>query len=113
MSTKEKRKFRMTLQKAASLADLSADVITGVEIAGTKIALYLVEGQPLATSDICTHEECPLSEEGEVVGGDVHCLCHGSKFNIRTGEVIDPPATEPLPTYAVEVRGQDVFVDLG
>ena len=109
----------MTLQKAASLADLSADVITGVEIAGTKIALYLVEGQPLATSDICTHEECPLSEEGEVVGGDVHCLCHGSKFNIRTGEVIDPPATEPLPasgdflviTQIGRARGFEYFID--
>ena len=103
----------MTLQKAAILSDLKPDEITGIEITGTRIALYLVDGQPYATSDMCTHQECPLSEEGEVVGGDVHCLCHGSKFNIRTGEVIDPPAMEPLPTYAVEVRGQDVLVDLG
>ena len=103
----------MTLQKAAILSDLKPDEITGIEISGTRIALYLVDGQPYATSDMCTHQECPLSEEGEVVGGDVHCLCHGSKFNIRTGEVIDPPAMEPLPTYAVEVRGQDVLVDLG
>ena len=103
----------MTLQKAAILSDLKPDEITGIEIASTRIALYLVDGQPYATSDMCTHQECPLSEEGEVVGGDVHCLCHGSKFNIRTGEVIDPPAMEPLPTYAVEVRGQDVLVDLG
>ncbi|HEX5140254.1 MAG TPA: non-heme iron oxygenase ferredoxin subunit [Dehalococcoidia bacterium] len=103
----------MAFQKAASLSDLKADEVTGVSIAESSVALYLIDGQPFATSDLCTHEECPLSEEGEVVGNEVHCLCHGSKFDIRTGAVIDPPATEPLPTYAVELRGQDVYVDLG
>jgi 3-phenylpropionate/trans-cinnamate dioxygenase ferredoxin subunit len=103
----------MAFQKATSLSDLKADEVTGVSIAESSVALYLIDGQPFATSDLCTHEECPLSEEGEVVGNEVHCLCHGSKFDIRTGAVIDPPATEPLPTYAVELRGQDVYVDLG
>ena len=102
----------MALQKAVALSDLKAGEIAGVEIGEQKIALYLLDGQPFATSDICTHAECPLSEEGEVVGDDVHCLCHGSKFNIRTGEVVDPPATDPLATYAVTVQGQDVLVDV-
>jgi 3-phenylpropionate/trans-cinnamate dioxygenase ferredoxin subunit len=102
----------MALQKAASLSDLKEGEITGVEIGEAKVALYLVDGQPLATSGLCTHQECPLSEEGEVVGNEVHCLCHGSKFDIRTGEVIDPPAQEPLATYPVQVQGQDVLVDL-
>jgi 3-phenylpropionate/trans-cinnamate dioxygenase ferredoxin subunit len=103
----------MSLQKAANLADLSADNIVGVDIAGTRVALYLVDGQAMATSDLCTHEECPLSEEGEVAGDEVSCLCHGSKFNVRTGAVLNPPATEPLPVYPVVVQGQDVMVDLG
>ena len=101
----------MAIQRAANLSDLAGDTIVGVDLDGVQVALYLVDGRPYATSDLCTHEECPLSEEGEVVGEEVHCLCHGSKFNIRTGEVMDPPATEPLPTYAIEVRGQELFVD--
>ena len=102
----------MALQRAASLSELTEGEITGVEIGEAKVALYLVDGQPLATSDICTHLECPLSEEGEVVGNEVLCLCHGSKFDIRTGEVVAPPAQEPLETYAVQVQGQDVLVDI-
>jgi len=102
----------VTLQKAASLTDLKEGEILGVEVSGTNVALYLIDGRPFATSDLCTHEECPLSEEGEVVGSEVHCLCHGSKFNVRTGDVIDPPATEALPVYAVEVQGEDVLVDV-
>jgi nitrite reductase/ring-hydroxylating ferredoxin subunit len=102
----------MALHKAAIVTDLKPGDITGVEVGGQKVALYLVDGQPFATSDLCTHAECPLSEEGEVVGNEVHCLCHGSKFNIRTGEVIEPPATEALETYAVQVQGEDVLVDI-
>jgi nitrite reductase/ring-hydroxylating ferredoxin subunit len=107
------RMDKMSLQKAASLSDLSPDEIVGIDIDGMKVALYLVDGEVVATSDLCTHEECPLSEEGEIAGDQVSCLCHGSKFNVRTGEVLNPPATEPLPVYKVEVRGQDVWVDIG
>lgn len=103
----------MPLQKAATLSDLSSGNITAREINGIPVALYLVDGQPLATSDLCTHEECPLSEEGEITGDEVACLCHGSRFNVRTGAVLSAPATEPLPVYAVEVRGEDVLVDVG
>jgi nitrite reductase/ring-hydroxylating ferredoxin subunit len=103
----------MSFQKVASLSDLSTGTITAREVDGQAIALYLVDGQPLATSDICTHEECPLSEEGEIEGDEVSCLCHGSRFSIRTGAVLMSPAVEPLPVYAVEVRGDDVLVDLG
>jgi nitrite reductase/ring-hydroxylating ferredoxin subunit len=41
----------------------------------------------------CTHEEGPLSE-GEVLGHEVTCPWHGAKFDIRTGEVLGPPAYE-------------------
>jgi nitrite reductase/ring-hydroxylating ferredoxin subunit len=105
--------LRMPFQKAATLGDLSAGNIVGVEVGGTKVALYLLDGQPVATSDLCTHQECPLSEEGDVAGDVVTCLCHGSRFNIRTGAVVESPATDPLATYAVEVRGEDVLVDVG
>jgi nitrite reductase/ring-hydroxylating ferredoxin subunit len=102
----------MTLHKAASLSELKPGEITAIELNGRKIALYLLDGQPFATSDLCTHEDCPLSEEGDVVGKEVHCLCHGSRFDIQTGEVLEPPAVEPLPTYPVELRGEDVYLDL-
>ncbi len=103
----------MPFRRAAGLSDLSADKVTGVELGDTKVALYLVDGKPVATSDVCPHEECLLSEEGEVNGQEVECLCHGSKFNILTGQNTAPPATDPIAVYPVEVNGQDVSVDLG
>ncbi len=64
----------MAFQKAASLADMKEGEVNGVVVGEARVAIYLVDGQLLATSDLCTHAECPLSEEGEVVGNEVHCL---------------------------------------
>ena len=30
------------------------------------------------------------------------CQCHGSRFDLATGAVINGPATEPLNRYAVQ-----------
>src|SRR5262245_26018067 len=100
------------LQKAVTRSDLKEDEIVAVEVGGKQIALYLVNGEPLATPDLCTHEECLLSEDGVVEGEEVECACHGSRFVIRTGEVTAPPAMEPLEVYRVEVQGDDIMVDV-
>jgi len=82
--------------------------------AQSKIALYLLGSQVVATDDECTHAGCLLSEDGVVEGEEeVECSCHGSRFNIRTGANTAPPATEPLGTYPAEVIGDDVLVDVG
>ena len=41
---------------------------------------------------------------------EVECPWHGSKFNIRTGEVTNPPANEPEPTYQVRVDGSSILI---
>jgi 3-phenylpropionate/trans-cinnamate dioxygenase ferredoxin subunit len=45
-----------------------------------------------------------------VSGGTVECWLHGSRFDLRTGKPIGPPATEAVTTYPVRVDGDDVFV---
>jgi len=40
----------------------------------------------------------------------LECPCHGSQFNVKTGEVVSPPANEPLTQYAVRVDGDDILV---
>ncbi len=60
--------------------------------------------------DVCSHAEVALSE-GEVADGTVECWLHGSCFDLRTGKPTHLPATEPVATFAVEVRAGDVYVD--
>ncbi len=77
------------------------------DVNGAEIAVARVQGDLYAFSDICTHRQCNLAMGGELDGFDIECECHGSVFDIRTGEVHSPPATEPIETYqAREIDGQ-------
>lgn len=61
------------------------------------------EGKVAAASAMCTHMACPLRYNSLNLTYD--CLCHGSTFELD-GQVINGPATEPVPTYAVEFDGK-------
>ncbi len=65
------------------------------------------EGEYLAFTAVCTHQQCVVSE---VVGQDIDCSCHGSKFSIRDGSVVQGPATEPLTRLDLRVDGEDLVV---
>jgi 3-phenylpropionate/trans-cinnamate dioxygenase ferredoxin subunit len=49
---------------------------------------------------LCTHEGCPLSG-GRLTGTTIMCQCDGSRFDVRTGAVINGPAAEALNVYPV------------
>ena len=76
------------------------------------IAVHRVEGQFYATSDLCTHEDWSLGEDGDLEGHDIVCCLHQASFDVRTGEVTAFPATEPLTTFPVRVSGDEVWVDV-
>ena len=81
--------------------------VKAFDVNGAEIAVARVEGQVSAFSDICTHRHCNLAMGGELDGHTIECECHGSMYDIRTGEVVNPPATEPIETYeAREAEGQ-------
>lgn len=67
---------------------------------GLELCLGVVDGAWLAIRDCCTHEECALSD-GWLVDGAVECGCHGARFDLRSGSVLEGPADEPVQTYAV------------
>ena len=98
--------------KVAVTTDLPPGELMLVEVEDERIALANVGGQYYAVTDECTHSGCPLSE-GEMEGELLQCSCHGSQFDVRTGEVVSPPADEPLTRYAVRIEGDDILVGPG
>lgn len=67
-----------------------------------RIAVARVDDRLYAFDDLCTcaDEACPLSG-GLLTGLTIMCQCHGSRFDITTGAVIDDPATNGLKLYEV------------
>lgn len=76
-----------------------------------EIALFRLDDGIYATDNSCSHEYSPLSE-GMVVDNHVYCPMHGSRFDIKTGEVIDLPATVPIRIYEVKIEDGWIYVKL-
>lgn len=67
------------------------------EVGGHRVAVARVEGDLHAFGDTCTHAQCSLAE-GDLEGTVVTCACHGSQFEATTGEVLQGPAQDPVPS---------------
>jgi 3-phenylpropionate/trans-cinnamate dioxygenase ferredoxin subunit len=101
----------MTFVRACSLAELAPGTAFRVEVDGLDVALVRDGDDVFAIEDECSHAAVALSE-GDVEGCEIECWMHGSRFDLRTGKPLGPPATEPVPVFAVRIAGDDVLIDL-
>jgi nitrite reductase/ring-hydroxylating ferredoxin subunit len=63
------------------------------------------DGDFKAFTAICTHQGCIVAS---VSGGTINCDCHGSKFSIEDGSVVNGPATSPLEAVKIAVEGDTI-----
>ena len=102
----------MTLVNVCNASDVPPGEMLGIEHAELPpLALYNVEGEYFATSNVCTHAVAMLTD-GYLEGDQIECPMHGGMFNVRTGEPTHFPCIEAIATYRVEVRGGEVFIDV-
>ena len=73
------------------------------------VVLFRAGGDLYCLDDVCTHDGGPLGE-GELNQFEVACPRHGARFDIRTGQALTMPATEPTAVHEVKVDGDDVLV---
>jgi biphenyl 2,3-dioxygenase ferredoxin component len=99
---------RIELCQASSIASGCA---LRVEAEGLVLAVFHVAGEFFVTDDACTHGPGSLSE-GELEGDVIECNFHGGRFNVRTGEVVEPPCMVPVKTYPAVVERGRVFIEL-
>ena len=74
------------------------------------IAIYNVDGEVFATSDICSHDRFFLTD-GYLDGDKVECSLHFAQFCVRTGRATMAPATKPIATYEVTVDDGEIYVE--
>lgn len=82
-----------------------------ITINGKGILLANVDGSFYATDEMCTHEDARLCT-GSLKDEYVKCPLHGSRFNIKTGKVMDDPADEDLSTYPLRIEDNQILICL-
>jgi len=92
-------------------SDLREGEPTCATLGGRDVALFKVGGKVTCLDNRCTHMGGPLCE-GELDDHVVQCPWHGSTFDVRTGQVVGPPARTPVRSYPAGVDGGRVWVDL-
>ena len=97
---------------AARTNEIPAGEVKAIDVRGTRIAVANVGGAYYAFNDACTHEACSLGDEGELSGTTLTCTCHGAEFDVRTGDVLAPPATVPVKVYRTRVEGDALLVEM-
>jgi len=100
----------MSFERVCSVAEVSTDEALAVVAGEWDVAIARNGDEFFAIQDVCSHAEVALSE-GEVTDCTIECWMHGSRFDLRTGKPTGLPATEPVATFPIEVRGDDIYVD--
>lgn len=80
-----------------------------VEVDGAMVAVFNLNGAYYAIEDVCTHDGGSLTG-GAIDGEQIVCPRHGARFCIKTGDVLAPPAYEPIATFPVRVENGRIQV---
>ena len=96
---------------AAKKGDVPPGSICEVQVEGKAVALANVDGQFHAIDGVCIHRGGPLGD-GVLEGAVVTCTWHGWQYDVRTGRVGQNP-TAGVNCFPVEVRGEEIFVNVG
>jgi nitrite reductase (NADH) small subunit len=100
----------MPFLRAARKDEIPAGSIREFAVEGKTIALSNVDGKFFAINNTCLHRGGPLGT-GELHGKVVTCPWHGWQYDVTTGKLTMNPAVG-VQCYVVEVRGDDIFVDI-
>ena len=97
-------------ERACALTDVPDDEGLAVRLGALDVVVARDGDEVFALQNECSHAAVALSE-GEVADCQIECWLHGSMFDLRTGKPTNLPATEPVATFPVDVRGTEVYVD--
>ena len=95
----------------ARLDEVAPGTMLMVQVDGTDILLVNLEGMIRAMQGVCSHEYFEL-DKGFLTGDTLTCALHLSRFDLETGEALDPPAELPLVNYPVAIEDDQIVLEL-
>ena len=101
----------MAFVRTVKLSEVPPGTLRELQVEGKAIAMANVDGRVYAINNTCLHRGGPLGQ-GLLAGKVLTCPWHGWQFDATSGRALQNPAAA-VDCYPTEVRGEDVFVDLG
>jgi nitrite reductase/ring-hydroxylating ferredoxin subunit/uncharacterized membrane protein len=95
--------------QALPVDELDGSKPASVQVGDTPVLLVRDGDEVLALHDRCSHRGCSLAD-GDVEDGAIACPCHGSRFDLRSGAILQGPATAPQPVLEARTRAGRVEV---
>jgi 3-phenylpropionate/trans-cinnamate dioxygenase ferredoxin subunit len=92
------------------VSGLGEGVPLSAEVDGVPVVVVRCGKELYAVEDRCTHDGESFAG-AEVESCELICPRHGSRFDLRTGDALTPPAYEPVRTYAVRERDGRILVE--
>jgi nitrite reductase/ring-hydroxylating ferredoxin subunit len=81
-------------------------------VAGVDVVLARLDERWYAVEDRCTHAGCAFSEDARLEAGTIVCNCHGSEFDLATGELRRGPAERPVRAFPVRTSEGQLEIEL-
>ena len=95
-------------EKVCKVDDLSENIGKRFFIDDVDVAVFKVNGEIYAVSNVCPHQHSAIIYDGFVENCKVVCPAHGWEFNLSDGTLGE--GRKGLDSYEVKVVGEDVFV---
>jgi len=93
----------------SDISDIEVGRSISVNVEGKKVLICNTDEGFFAVEDMCTHALIPLCG-GLIQGTLISCPLHGAVFDLKTGEVMAPPAFEDLKTFNLKIEGTSISV---
>ena len=97
--------------KICKLSEIKNGEMKNIEINNKNILVVNIDNKIFATSGECTHESVNL-EDGFILENEITCPVHLSKFDLKTGNPLNPPAIEKLRIYNVKIQNNEIYIEL-
>lgn len=93
----------------AKASEIGPGAMKLVDLDGEEVVVANVDGNFFAFGNTCTHVGGPLVK-GNLKGDTVICPWHATVFNVKSGQPLEGPGEDPVPTYEVRVEGDDLLI---
>ena len=103
--------MKLQFKKVCKSSEIQNGQIKNMLVKDKNVLLANIDNTIFATSGQCTHEKVDL-ENGFLIGEDITCPLHLSKFNLETGKALNPPATEELTIYNVKIQNEEIYIEI-